>query len=340
MINQQKNYSDIASIFKKNATNQNAVADNRNISSVLSQIQDDGPARIGSNVNSHADQYQQTEATSASTAASEKSDNLINLRSQTDAQLSDKKTNGMFNNETKAPYLSSALSIDKKKAAWLQILFITFFIVFIMFYLFRIDVRTNQLEISLSALDEEVLDTVDSYSSELSPKFRSLKKTLKEVRQDIELIKSSTVLEVKPDAMVALEATQQSSKINTMADEILALKSDLKTATEKLNEINASKKDNAHSAVNKQPTTKTKATVITTGWVANLASFTSENKANKALEPLLAAGLSPLIQRVNVNGKRIYRLIVDGFVSIDEANSFVHRAEYEFGLSGGWIRKT
>jgi hypothetical protein len=47
-----------------------------------------------------------------------------------------------------------------------------------------------------------------------------------------------------------------------------------------------------------------------------------------------------LIQEANVNGQRIYRLIIDGFASQADAKLFVRRADDEFGLQGGWIRKS
>ncbi len=47
MMTQQTNYSDIAALHKQSTANQNTVAGNKNISSMLSQIQDEGPAYAG-----------------------------------------------------------------------------------------------------------------------------------------------------------------------------------------------------------------------------------------------------------------------------------------------------
>ncbi len=346
MINQQTNHSDISAVFNQNITNQNTAAGNRNISNVLSQIQDDGPAYSNPHTDSHAHL----------SATSQRQDNLINLRSEKSDNISGGQASESLHSEKKQPDLSAvlkkgrgkpvaAMAINKKNSAWVQPSLISFAAVIIVFFLFRIDARTNQLEVSLNSLDEEVLDTVDYYSSELTPKFRSIKNTLKEVRKDLEIIKASTESELKPgdltvDNLATNETLQPVVNDNAgiMNDEILALKNELKIAKDKLKTLSENKGVYKSPDINGQITAAEK--ISTTGWVANLASFTDKNQADKALEPLYEAGLSPLVQQVNVNGKRIYRLIVDGFVSIADAKLFIRRAGHEFGLPGGWIIKS
>ncbi len=351
MINQKTHYSDIAAVLKHNTANQNATASNKNISSVLSQIQDDGPAHVSSGVNFHPAPQAQVSSTP------KKTDSLINLRSETSDKASGKQTNELFNNNNKQSYLSSILGLNKKKTAWLQPSLIAFVAVLVVFFLLRIDARTNQLEVSLNELDAEVLDTVDSYTNVLSPKFRSIKKTLRALQQDLDLIKIgtlSTAPEEKPDALMmenllangSLQHSPIYNNISNIENELLALKSELKVAKDKLKMINQGKGSstnsvtNEHTAITAATSTKVPAVIATTGWVANIASFTRKNQANKALEVLYAAGLSPMLQQVNVNGRRIYRVVVDGFDSRADAKSFVYRADHEFGLPGGWIRKS
>ncbi len=380
-MKQQTNYSDMATAFNQNATNQNSAADNRNISSVLSQIQDDGPARVHSGIETHVSSHinPPADARVQSHTASPKRDNLINLRSdetdKTSNEQTSEQTSESLNSKKKKPDFAAeimsrkdgharvmaqgamdggaimknrnkaaaVIALNKAKDAWLQLSLISFVVVFIMFFLFRIDARTNQLEVSLNSLDDEVLDTIDSYTSELSPKFRSLKRTLKEVKQDIEFIKDSTLIAAKPDKQVLSEPVQQSATnndIGMMENEIMALKSELKIAKEKLKVVTDNKRNDENTDIKNQTTSAAITAVVTTGWVANIASFTNRNKANKALEPLYAVGLSPMVEQVKVNGNYIYRLIVDGFNSRTEAKTFVHRADHEFGLPGGWIRKS
>ncbi|MCK5666688.1 MAG: hypothetical protein KAI17_24530, partial [Thiotrichaceae bacterium] len=144
-----------------------------------------------------------------------------------------------------------------------------------MFFLFRIDARTDQLEVSLSSLDDDVLDSIDSYSSELSPGFRHIKKTLKAVKQEIELIKANTVSETKVDNPVISKSStsdqfQQpliNDNISIMEDEILTLKDELKIAKDKLEAINANNRQNKNPAAEKKAAITS--TIATTGWVVN-----------------------------------------------------------------------
>ena len=348
MITSQTNYSDIAAAYKQNTANQNTAADNKNISSVLSQIQDEGPA--------YAD--------------SQRQDKLINLRSDNSNKTSDKQNNETFNNEKKQPDLAAALmlkrmqnrdrdaydkgtvaGLNKNKITWVQLPIILSVVLAIVFFLFRLDARTDQLEVSLNAYGDDVLDSIDSYSSELSPGFSSIKKSLTEVKQGIELIKANTVSESELDtpavskSLVSDQSKQPSisDNIGIMDDEILALKNELKIAKDKLNALTADKARAGNPGVGGKAAilAGSDTTVIsTTGWIVNLASFTNINKTEKALEPLYAAGLAPLIQEANVNGQRIYRLIIDGFASQADAKLFVRRANDEFGLQGGWVRKS
>lgn len=346
MITPQTNYSDIAAAYQQNTANQKTAAGNKNISSVLSQIQDEGPAYA----DSHAD--------------SQRQDNLINLRSDKSNKTPDRQNNEAFNNEIKQPGLAATLSnsmqnrdrdtYDKatvaglkiNKTTWIQLSLMLFIALAVAFFLFRLDARTDQLEVSLNSYGDDVLDSIDSYSSELSPGFRSIKKTLTEVKQELEHIKANSVSKSKLESPIVSEQSEQpsiSDNIGIMDDEILALKNELKITQDKLKALNADKEMAGNPGVNRKvavaagsDTTE----ISTTGWVVNLASFTDIDKTEKALEPLYAAGLSPLIQQANVNGKRIYRLIIDGFVSQADAKLFVRRADDEFGLHGGWIRKS
>lgn len=339
MITQQTSYSDIAAAHKQNST-----ADNANISSVLSQIQDDGPA--------YAD--------------SQRSDNLIDLRSDKSNQTSAMQQSAVLNNEKKQPDLSAAIipdrmqnhdrdvldrdtavtGLNKNKTIWIQRSLILLVALVITFFLFRLDARTDQLEVSLNSLDDDVLDNIDSYNNEISPGFSSIKKTLKAVKQELELIKANTVSATKFDKPIVSksfvnEQFQQAlinDNIDIMEDEILALKNKLKIAKDKLKVTNANKASHKNLTVDEKTAVTT--AISTTGWVVYLASFTNKAKADKVLEPLYAAGLSPFIQQANVNGKRLYRLIIDGFVSQADAKLFVRRADDEFRLPGGWVRKS
>ncbi|MFV9614660.1 MAG: SPOR domain-containing protein [Gammaproteobacteria bacterium] len=340
MNTQHTNYSDIAT-----AHNRNTTAGNANISNVLSQIQDDGPAYA----DSHADLQRQDNSMAISPDISPDISHITSGVPQSEALNNEKKQaelSAAFSNRKNKQATPKAKGFNKNKNAWIQSSLIVFVALIIMIFLFRLDARTNQLEVSLSSLDDDVLDSIDTYSSELSPGFRSIKKTLKAVKQELELIKANTVSETKVDNSVVSKSSTSNQfqqplindNISIMEDEILTLKDELKIAKDKLEAINANSRQYKNPAAdNKAAITST---ITTTGWVVSLASFTNRNKAEKALQPLYAAGLFPLVQQVNVNGRGIYRLIIDGFASQADAKLFVRRADHEFGLQGGWIRKS
>ncbi len=241
MMTQQTNYSDIAALHKQSTANQNTVAGNKNISSMLSQIQDEGPAYAGSQVDS------------------QRSDDLINLSSAKSNETPGYQQNDVVSKEKKQPDLSAqfmrnrntqaATGLDKNKTKWIQLSLILFVALALTFFLFRLDARTDQLEVSLNSYEDDVQDSIDSYTSELSPEFRSIKKTLKVVKQELELIKASTVSATKVEDSVVNEQFQSpsiSDNIGIMDDEILALKNELKIAKDKLKALNADKARAGH----------------------------------------------------------------------------------------------
>ena len=75
-------------------------------------------------------------------------------------------------------------------------------------------------------------------------------------------------------------------------------------------------------------------------WIVNLASLSSRDKAQQAVTQLQESGVAPVIQETVVNGEIVYRLSVDGFFSRDDATLFINKARKELGFEGGWIRRS
>jgi cell division septation protein DedD len=71
----------------------------------------------------------------------------------------------------------------------------------------------------------------------------------------------------------------------------------------------------------------------------SVASLSNEDKANKIIKRLDAAGLSPLLEEVVVKGKQLYRISVSGFTDLDEAKLFIKNASDKYGVKGSRIRK-
>jgi len=319
MITPQTNYQNVA-------RSQNASADNGNLSSVLSQIQDDGPA--------YGD---------APTP-----DNLVNLRKNNIGNASNNQQSDYYSQTSQTgqanvnPELSEKTKTSNTKTT-MQTLLILFVALAVTFYLFRLDSRTDHLEAALTSHDEIVQDSIDSYSEEISPGFIKINKTLGIVKKELELIKANIVDEITEDIAPVKEQSLPEKKVvaeeessivetRTLEEEILSLKSKLQIVNEKLNAIDGK------NTTNKSITSKERF-ISPTGWVVNLASLTNKNKADTLIEQLDSTGLAPSLQQAEVNGKLVYRLIIGGFASHNDAQTFIQHAGEQYGLSGGWVRK-
>ena len=73
------------------------------------------------------------------------------------------------------------------------------------------------------------------------------------------------------------------------------------------------------------------------GWVVNLASLSSEQKAQASAAVLEASGIQADVYPVMVNATMLYRLSVKGFASRAEAMQFVNKARLQYGFDGGWV---
>ena len=73
------------------------------------------------------------------------------------------------------------------------------------------------------------------------------------------------------------------------------------------------------------------------GWVVNLASFSSEQKARAGAAVFEESGIQADVIPTIVNGTMIYRLSVKDFSSRADAMQFVNKARLQYGFDGGWV---
>ncbi|NNE64321.1 MAG: SPOR domain-containing protein [Gammaproteobacteria bacterium] len=73
------------------------------------------------------------------------------------------------------------------------------------------------------------------------------------------------------------------------------------------------------------------------GWVVNLASLSSEQKARAGAAVLEKSGIQADVIPAIVNGTMLYRLSVKGFSSRADAMQFVNKARQQYGFDGGWV---
>ncbi len=311
MNTQARNYSDVAAAESLDASN-------KNISSVLSQIQDDGPA------------YSEIK----------ERDNLVKLKTRNKQNLdnstsSDSRDNDSYARELLLNATNFGHSSSDKKKTWLQYIAVLFLTVCVMFFMYHMDDRANKLEAILSDFDEEIQITVESYNKE-SPAIIQLNADLSSIQKKLRLIRPNENAEIQ-GAKIISHIDIKDEIVSSLEDEIQVLKMQLDKANNDLN-IQLSKNEPV-TVENKNTKTIKYESQLVTLWKVNLAALSNKNKVDEIVTLLKEDGLKPSVDEVTVNGQRIYRLSVGGFSEFSQAELFVIIAEEEYGMKGGWIKK-
>ena len=302
-------------------------ADNGNLSSVLSQIQDDGPA------------YNE----------SIKRDNLSSRSMNTDHNASVASVNqqDQRHNPDAVPEEMSAFFSAKQRRTtnannfknWIQLSLIMLISIAVIYTLFKLDSRTSDLEQALNVYDTDLQESIESQDESILPEINKINDVIKSVQKEMQIIKTDysaldkkyeTAIEVAiEDAMLDTTASIIGENINVidLENENLLLKEELETLKNKLSALNE----------NRSPATKTTTNNTLT---VNLASLTNEAKAEKLVEKLSAAGLIPSIQKAVVNDQHVYRISVSGFADLAAAKLFIRTADKQYGMKDSWIRKS
>lgn len=297
--------------------------DNCNLSSVLSQIQDDGPA------------YDKTSQRG----------NLFSRNTNSDDKSRaglDNKQGKNINNNASAESLASSLSKPgltraSNNSAWFQMFLILLISVAAALTLFNINLRTSDLESALSGYDTDLQNGNVSKSKNLLPEINKINEVLKSVQQGMQLIKTDhSVLDKKYNATIENNISMKTGEVvsikdnvNVLESEILALKEELYTVKGRLEieELNKNIKPKKKASVKK-------------GVTVNLASLTNEAKAEALVKDIYATGLLPAIQKAVVRDMQVFRISVSGFSGVEEAEMFIRNAGEQYGLKDGRIRKS
>jgi len=73
-------------------------------------------------------------------------------------------------------------------------------------------------------------------------------------------------------------------------------------------------------------------------YAINLVAFSDEQKAQQQMNQLKATGLIPTLGEVRINGRKLYRLSIDGFSTRDEASRYAKKVKQKYGFNG-WIQQ-
>jgi len=309
MNTRARNYSDVAAVESLDASN-------KNISSVLSQIQDEGPA------------YSETRERDNSAKLTMESKSNFNIPPAVDIQEKD------LYSRTSAPgSVNFGNSSSDKKKLWFQYLVVLSLVVCVMFFIYQMDDRANKIEMLLSDYDEDMQDTIESYNKE-SPTIKQLNADFASMKKELKLINSNTNTENKESVS---HVDIQDEIVSTLEDEIQVLKiqldkanNDLKKRLSKNEPLMVDKKNIKVNKPDKQ---------LATSWKVNLAALSNKHKVDEIVNQLNKDGVKPSIDEVTVKGQLIYRLSVGGFSRFEQAELFVIIAEEEYGMKGGWIKK-
>jgi hypothetical protein len=319
-------------------SNGSTPAPNRNLSSVLSQIQDDGPAYNGPAYNSSS----YTGSAKRGAAVGRKTNN----KSDSDSiGQQGKVNNNAIHRYSSAELLQQAMmatdetDLNAKNRSWPQWLLMLSVSAVTALSLFMLYTKTIDMEATLNLYDARINGDMGANANEQSPNIMTINETLQSVQQELQFIKTdysasdarylATITDkISPQID---EAVSIKDNVNALKDEMLILRSELQAVS---NKFKAKSKDNnkGNRAGNK--------TVASNGWVINLASLSNKIMAEKSVKQLVAAGLSPSIQEAVVNGQHVYRLSVGGFTNRNEAELFVREAGNKYGMKNGWIRKS
>jgi cell division septation protein DedD len=303
---------------------------NHNLSSVLSQIQDNGPAYAESANQGNLRSFISKTKTKRATAAPQQQD---------DEQYPDDKLSLSSNNlQQESPAHSTNPRITKKAIShgiWLQLLLLLISAALLASTLFRLDAQTNNVEDSLSSFDDKIQESVDFQKQHSTDGATKINAALQALQKEFQLIKTDySALDKKYVALVknkTAATTRSKSATNDDASiikyEILSLKSELQAVKNKLN-ISG----NAHGST----TDRSPDNSLTVA----LASLTNKTKADKIVQQLYAEGLFPTIKQAIVKGERVYRLSVSGFIDRDEAEAFIRKAGKRYGMKDSRIRRS
>lgn len=322
------------------SSNDHTSRDNGNLSSVLSQIQDDGPAydsaskrgnlfgrEINSNRRGQAD---------LANAADENRNNKVAQQYAAASNESGRDEVRLSNAGTaKAGLTKESLAKASNNSAWFQVLLILLITAIAALTLFNINLRTNDLEHALSLNGTNLPDGNVSKSNNLLPEIDKINEALKSVQQGLQLIKTDhSVLNEKYKSTIEENISMETGEVvsikdnvNVLESEIMALKEELYTVKGRL-EI----KDESIKPV--------RAAVVSNGVTVNLASLTNEANAEALFKEITATGLVPEINKAMVRDMQVYRISVSGFSDVEEAELFILNAGEQYGLKDGRIRRS
>lgn len=304
---------------------------NRNLSSVITRIRDEGPAasQLNDGVPQHDNVRPGASAGIKHDPAERHSETMQTVENDQHGTSEYSALDGHGRNKH---------TVQKRNTIWQQlVLMLLVSVIAVMgFLLYQLKVQTDEIKEVLRLNEEQILLTSNAQkqSTEVVPGLTSLNEALVELREELIAIKTGYQ---ESDSRLALniprELNPQLMKIATASENVSALQNEFVRIQGEMREMGTEIK------VMKNKIVPEKTHVLANSWVVNLAALSSKDKAQAAFDKLQQSAASPVIQEVAVNGKKMYRISAEGFSTPEEAAAFITEAREKYGFDGGWIKQ-
>lgn len=215
------------------------------------------------------------------------------------------------------------------------------------FFLYQLKMQAADMDLALQTSQEQALRTgsPEDRSSDVVPRLNNMNRALADLKQEMLGIKngyqqsdSKLAVEIPRDLEPRLlEIAAASEIVTVLQDEFERIQDEMHSMGTELQVIKQEMVTPRHPTIDAESIAVPAPAIP--NLVVNLASLTSKDKALAAIGKLQAAGISPRMQQVMVNGKIVFRISVDGFTSREAASAFITEARDKFGFDGGWIRQ-
>ena len=325
------------------ATNANtrelARNENRNLSSIIAQIQDEGSAvpqskkvvRWKRKCTQQSAQTVRTKATSAQQKQTQPGPVAGNSFNQPDAPVFTSSTVNTASQNSKK-------EIPAKRQSQSLFLLMAMTAVAVMgYYIYQLNDRADALMSVLDSYEEQIedLSATQAKSSDTLLTVSSMEQTLADIRQELQAVKADY-------------AEFDSKLVKNDVDAQLPKLMELVVVEQNVRELETTLASTRSEMIVMKPVTedvrgvhevKSEQTPHRGGWVVNLASLSSMEQARIGATMLEKSGRVPVIQEIMVNGRTLYRLSVEGFTTRNEAVQFISEAKKQYGFEGGWVRQ-
>lgn len=319
---------------------------NRNISNVIAQIRDDGPAEF-SKENRSGRRHPGTEALD---------DDVVEISAPQASMHTPENATDLLELEMKLAHSAEA----SRSVSWMQMLLIVLMTIMgIMgFAVYKLLEETSDLRAAIES--QEAAASVQVQPKQVEPQsneqIEHLAGSLQTLNSQIDSVRSQQQqLQDLVTAIIPDDFEQKLGQLSDMDGTVQALQSRLAGIQQTLQIM----KTAPVIDIQKPPVNKPVAKLITPqaspeksseknsgsdtppdNWIVYLASLNDRQKAQTVFNKLQGAGIAPMLEEAVVKGERVYRLTVSGFTSYDSAKQFMSKAKTKLGFKGVWTRRT